>query len=1520
VTGGEVDPLLVDLIGPAAARALREHAGWKECDYDLELVFDSGRSAAVVAMVLEVDQLEERSTKLVLKTVGTAEEPIALGEFARHRHAVEKAPEDFGEVHLSALWRDPIRIGNGTWIVLQELVGDGDLEVEPLAVLLDHALGRAPGGTPRRPAVDIDADGFARTCGEVVEVILRKWVGHPYTPKEVGVTEFLGAHLGKHLTDPGRLLGHVREHPGRTIVLEPGSDPLPNPFALATGSFFSTEPRIRVFSGRSHGDLHSDNVLVVARPRVDSRKFFLIDLAGYEDDGPVTRDPVHFVLHLIAHNLHEVPKHQDKLIDLLLDPNDKLAPDLLPPWLVKTVTAVHSAGNRWAASNRMKKEWRTQTYLSLVGCALRCLGRKSTREEDKRWFLLLAAKAAAKFVSETDVEELPPPAAAAQPVQVSDPFESVLARAAFLRKTLHVPKVYQEVRRALVDDVVVPALLDGGELRVTTIRGDAGAGKSTIAGQVHDALVEQGALFPLVVPCQNINDIPVSVDGFDETVGELIGAGGSLTDLVRRLTDSGRRPVVLMDTVDNLLEQKSARVVVDLLARLIEAGAPVALTTRPFHYDAWIKPNEARLGGALAAPVAVPHLGREEVIALVSGYVGLHPSHNVSQPAEFAEHTWELAAERSAMQLIVKNPYLLLMLCETYAPGGTVPPDLTTSKLCDRYVDLRVYGSRRYPAGHEVLTAKRRLWQLVAGELWNRSKDRIALALPQSWLDDNTEDPDALQDLLSEEVLVKSPADPTSVQFNHQFLAEFSMAIHLRDHGVDVLHPLLDTMRGAPGARWFAWPVVRHVLARAHSTEDLDATLDRMDLAQGYAYQVAAQGLVEQAFPGYLAKLAVHVQNYPSLFWLRVLHFVDDAKVGEALELLATVIRQGDEDCASKASTVAGRLSARSVEVLSSNVGAILDLLDAVLAVREGRAAARSRDRSFPDQLLQNLLDPSIKRKIPLPDELLARTRSLIAKGTPVCVRAVIRVHLVPGVGEKARRDLLASVLSHRLANSIDEWGIELVRQVVRWDLRANAPDDERGQVEGGETGVDAHGVRPADFLYSGGKSAEQLRAAALAAAAEADVRLRPPVVELFVIAADRVQHKRVLICLQEVVKAGGQAWLLAELGKRTRQELDSSAPRLGALAKTIAAQVPDPRARHAWADWFAQFAPANSYRNVDGYLQLGWDHDGHRAAALKLFALLPEDKRGSVVANLAGTPAPGKDPVVRELLALLPAGVAPMLRVRVMDISGDHEPDGLVDMVTSPDPKASAQAMVKLEQAARAGRPWMMPELLDRFADSEDERVRAGILKTVGHLVRNRVGEVDVVVARWVGSTDRSTSDSWSGSSEEHLQLVQMSHSYLRHDYGSAPPALDAVSRYVDRLVTSDLPTEIRREVFALVKTAASREDEAMRESATRWIADLLDRIDIAVVREGRAFTKETLGKLLEKGQTTLADLTARSTGEPPGTALWASETLMVLVDLIVSRDEAGNRSTLLDVIAHAAGEGEVGAYIAAVRMREEP
>ena len=153
--------------------------------------------------------------------------------------------------------------------------------------------------------------------------------------------------------------------------------------------------------GRCHGDLHTDNVLVRVGLVIDGTDFHLVDLALYEPGGPVTRDPVHLLLYILARRMDVISAAQQSvLIDALLAP-ERADAGLLPGWLADVIREVDGASLAWLKGTGLQPEWRRQRLLSLAGCAMLFLGRTSTRREDLHWFLRLAARAAAAFLAAT---------------------------------------------------------------------------------------------------------------------------------------------------------------------------------------------------------------------------------------------------------------------------------------------------------------------------------------------------------------------------------------------------------------------------------------------------------------------------------------------------------------------------------------------------------------------------------------------------------------------------------------------------------------------------------------------------------------------------------------------------------------------------------------------------------------------------------------------------------------------------------------------------------------------------------------------------------------------------------------------------------------------------------------------------------------------------------------------------------------------------------------------------------------
>lgn len=394
-----LDTELAAGLGDRAALALSEVAEMTQRHYEHVRWLVNGRSRAVVAVVIESQDIPRKTRKLVLKSPVIDEGDIATAEFPRHHSAISEAPGDFAENHLCAPVNDPIRVGDGSWITFQEIAGKDIDAGEVLTVLLNRMLDRP--GTRGDPDVEphCDPGQFAAVCGQVVGGIMRDWVVDPLVAKPpMTVKDFLGRHVLDQMEPGGRLHHWSLEHPEDWVTVDGTADPLPNPLALCRGAFYGDKAFVRALVGRAHGDLHTDNVLVRVRPEIDGTAYHLIDTALYESDGPLTRDPVHLILYIIARSMDAIsPLQQEALIKALVDPSP--APNhRLPGWLDLIVREIDRAALEWLTESGLQTEWREQWLLSLAGCSLLFLGRTSTRRQDLDWFLRLGAIAARRYM------------------------------------------------------------------------------------------------------------------------------------------------------------------------------------------------------------------------------------------------------------------------------------------------------------------------------------------------------------------------------------------------------------------------------------------------------------------------------------------------------------------------------------------------------------------------------------------------------------------------------------------------------------------------------------------------------------------------------------------------------------------------------------------------------------------------------------------------------------------------------------------------------------------------------------------------------------------------------------------------------------------------------------------------------------------------------------------------------------------------------------------------------------------
>ncbi|MEU8001319.1 hypothetical protein AB0B66_09195 [Catellatospora sp. NPDC049111] len=377
-----VDPELARILPPEAAQELREWAMNGGYTFRLSRRFPHGRSGAVVCAVLE-HQRYEGARKVILKLDRVRDAANLRGEHLQQQRAVHESPE-FARRHLVRPVREPQRGHGELWFSFQELatgnpteVGLGDLDV--LGALFDDA---RTGG---------DADLFATTAAAIVRSVLSEWalVTHPAA---MTVPQFAALHLKARLDPGGELYALRSAWTGHTMVVPDEKSPLTNPLRLVTDPAMTGGSRIGALLGKAHGDLHMDNILVRVRPTVSVDDFRLIDLMKYDSMAPLTSDPVYLVLHAVARSLGGLnDPARESLLALLLRPATGVI-GAVPAWLGRLVVSVHATGEAWAGS--LIDEWRAQTRLSLIAWSLTMSGRPSTRDEDRGWFLRLAARAA----------------------------------------------------------------------------------------------------------------------------------------------------------------------------------------------------------------------------------------------------------------------------------------------------------------------------------------------------------------------------------------------------------------------------------------------------------------------------------------------------------------------------------------------------------------------------------------------------------------------------------------------------------------------------------------------------------------------------------------------------------------------------------------------------------------------------------------------------------------------------------------------------------------------------------------------------------------------------------------------------------------------------------------------------------------------------------------------------------------------------------------------------------------------
>ncbi|MEW1761234.1 SEFIR domain-containing protein [Streptomyces cyaneofuscatus] len=1063
-------------------------------------------------------------------------------------------------------------------------------------------------------------------------------------------------------------------------------------------------------------------------------------------------------------------------------------------------------------------------------------------------------------------------------------------------------QMYEDVGRKAATVIVPRAALEGRHLprirrRVTSSRalpvpllGEAGIGKSVMSAQIFRALDEQQDVTALLVNCEYVVAAVHDRTDLDRALGALLAPAASgpvpLTAVTAACADRwGRQVVLVLDTVDYLLNAETAPSVLGLLHTLHAQNVLVVFTCRQHDFDNWLAPGYARL----AVPMednGVPPLTKDEVVLVVQGYLERH--HLQDARPDFVARV--LAAhddpDRSALTELIANPLHLLMFCELFAGADSFPPDLSATRLMRRYSREKVTASRRYPRTTVESLTKQRLISSLSHTLWKDSGDTLSLWTPEIALPLEGVGLRAYQDLLSETVLVQRESlSGEQVGFRHQALTEYFIAMHLHRTRTE-RDDLLEELRERPHDRWFAWQMVRHLVAMADPEEVRDL-LDRLDREEIVAFRAVVFGAVEEHREGLLLSLAARVRHSGEVFGkqlIEALPSVPDSGLEEAVRATVRLLGEVSPGQVCAVARSAARLVPRGGERAGPWLVTLLEQL-------RGRMADPSSALEFPlaGDVVRFLLAPYVERGHTLPAEALSAVRDLLHPrriGAPA-VRELARAFLLPGTAHTEQVHALTAVLSRGSYRDLHPVDGELVLRVVPWAYGSTTGRRELDD--------------PLAFLTAGGKQITPVRYTSFARVANE----KPPIAALlagaFLTSDDNAAAHHLLHCLQQAVQTGGDGWVAEAL-----RAADSLPPRSAGTRQVCAvltAFAKSPKSiRVPLAAWFEQRTADWSRQPVDAYLRLVHDEPELLSGALGRLAELSAREQERVIANLARE----GDGVAEEIVLTMldgdrtgaedaPPRLSPAVEARLCGLVADRVPharERLVELVTADSHNAAEQALHQLEVVAAQGEAWLYAELLTPLASHRDPWIRHRVLNIVAPLVRTHRRQASAVVHTWLEEAAGRAAEGIKNPEELGL-LLHLVNNFCRGEGSSVAAAEDAISALLDR-TTQDVESvekPVVRQLVALLKTLCALRGHRLRPRAAGWLFHTLRHVEVNLHRDEGAWAREALGHLVEAEVVELDQVMDDCAG-------WIPDNQLVMVDLIISHDVRRAASPHLDTL----------------------
>ncbi|HEV2633603.1 MAG TPA: AAA family ATPase [Actinocrinis sp.] len=370
---------LTDIFGDAAATVL-EYLDLQDrtLEVDDSVHLQIGRSGARLAVVVLSNRTDP---KMPIRCIAKLSQPTQnrpSDEGRRNHAAYNSSPKDFTKNHLTELVVAPIPLPGGAQVIVQAIAGGSLTRVRPLSTL--------------------DSTTLAQACDEIRLGLLQGWVDNDYEHRSRTLAELLDLELRDSIQPAGWLQQWAADRglldPDHGWLETAPNEVLPNPFRLLRPDYPPARRSLTYLVGRSHGDLHSDNILI---PLLDGRPvaggFRLIDLAAFEPQAPLSRDIATLALSLIAKQAGELGQADQVELFRCIDSDTPTTTEACRR-LSEIIRTLCSPQETPIEHGAWQDAWQEQMRVSFLAQALLHATYDSVGADGRRWCFRLAARLA----------------------------------------------------------------------------------------------------------------------------------------------------------------------------------------------------------------------------------------------------------------------------------------------------------------------------------------------------------------------------------------------------------------------------------------------------------------------------------------------------------------------------------------------------------------------------------------------------------------------------------------------------------------------------------------------------------------------------------------------------------------------------------------------------------------------------------------------------------------------------------------------------------------------------------------------------------------------------------------------------------------------------------------------------------------------------------------------------------------------------------------------------------------------